>query len=218
MTTIADGSLALATDLLVSLTSDGNAYHLQHGNDAAKSATPAKGGVYIAEDTGCIYVCCATNIWTKVAGPYAFDVTQVDCKATGPTTAFSFTLAANDLGADRGFFLELTGEYSIGGTGRTPTITLNFGAGSVSVSTAAIPLNTAGPFHIWLWLTNTTATAQKYALHVWFDDNNNGHYLTEYVNTFAVNTAVDVTVSVQIAWSGAVTQCNKEHAIAQLIG
>lgn len=39
---------------------------LVNGADAAKSATPAAGDVYIATDTGFFYICYAVNVWTNI--------------------------------------------------------------------------------------------------------------------------------------------------------
>ena len=40
--------------------------YLVHGNDASKTATPAKGQIYVAEDTSMLYVCFVVNVWTQV--------------------------------------------------------------------------------------------------------------------------------------------------------
>lgn len=40
--------------------------YLTHGNDAAKTATPAKGQVYVAEDSSKFYACFTVNVWTQI--------------------------------------------------------------------------------------------------------------------------------------------------------
>lgn len=214
---IANGSPGIAADPLVSLTSAGVAYHAQHGNDADKSTTPLPGWVYIAEDTHLLYACYVSGVWSAIGSTYAEDMTQVDCKATGPTVAFSFTLAANDLGADGDLVLECFGTWSNStGGNRTPTVTFNFGVSTITLALAAYASGSSGRFRLSLWVSNTASNTQKYFARAWFTNATNNHNSRESQGTLAVNTAIDTTVSADIAWSAGTTTCLKQMALSHL--